>query len=59
MDSVHRRVMRSLPTTDRGTGRTPVVMAGLDPPIYRGTGAGIDGRIKPGHDDGGGAGNLL
>ncbi len=42
--------------TDRGTGRsTP--MAGPDPTIYRGTGAGIGGRIKSHHDDRGGTGN--
>jgi len=27
------------------------VMAGLDPAIYRGPGAGSDARVKPGHDD--------
>jgi hypothetical protein len=40
--------------------RRPLVMAGLDPAIYRGTepgydprhGAATDGRVKPGHDEG-------
>jgi hypothetical protein len=51
------------------TGR-PTVMAGLDPAIYRGTapgyyprhGAGIDGRVKPGHDGwaaGAGTSNIM
>ncbi len=49
------RVIEAADDTLIAEAPTPIVaavMAGLDPAIHRGTGAAIDGRVKPGHDVG-------
>jgi hypothetical protein len=43
--------LRAMRSTNRAMRITSIVMAGLDPAIYRGASVGRDGRVTPGHDD--------